>query len=119
MRWFRMAAIAEAISWTGLLIGMVFKYLVVFNEIGVKIFGPIHGVLFLLYVALAVICWRRQPWSVPVGVIAIVASVPPYGTVVFERWASRTGRLADAGTGAGTGTNPGSGAGSDTPLTAR
>lgn len=95
MRWFRIAAIAEAISWTGLLIGMVFKYLVVFNEIGVKIFGPIHGVLFLLYVALAVICWRRQPWSVPVGVISVLAGVPPYGTVVFERWASHTGRLTE------------------------
>ena len=93
VRWFRIAAIAEAISWTGLLIGMVFKYLVVFDEIGVKIFGPIHGVLFLAYVALAIAVWRREPWSAPVGVCAVLAGVPPYGSVVFERWASRTGRL--------------------------
>ncbi|MDT7667614.1 MAG: hypothetical protein QOC74_397, partial [Pseudonocardiales bacterium] len=33
--WFRIAAVAEAISWTGLLIGMVFKYLVVHNAAGV------------------------------------------------------------------------------------
>ncbi|WP_028925998.1 DUF3817 domain-containing protein [Pseudonocardia acaciae] len=93
VRWFRIAAVAEAISWTGLLIGMVFKYLVVFNEIGVKIFGPIHGVLFLAYVVLAVLVWRRQRWSVPVGVLSILAGVPPYGTVAFERWVTRTGRL--------------------------
>jgi integral membrane protein len=95
VRWFRMAAIAEAISWTGLLIGMLFKYVVVYNAMGVHVFGPIHGVLFLIYVGLAVRLWRRQPWSVPVGVLGVLAGVPPYGTVVFERWATRTGRLAE------------------------
>ena len=49
-RIFRAVAIAEACSWTGLLIGMVFKYLVVFDDVGVKIFGPIHGGLFVAYV---------------------------------------------------------------------
>jgi integral membrane protein len=97
VRWFRIAAVAEAISWTGLLIGMVFKYLIVFDQIGVKIFGPIHGVLFLAYVTLAVIAWRRRSWSAPVGVLAILAGVPPYGTVAFERWATRTGRLGASG----------------------
>jgi len=97
VRWFRVAAVAEAISWTGLLIGMVFKYLVVHDQIGVQIFGPIHGVLFLIYLTLSVLVWRRQPWSVPVGVLAVLAGIPPYGTVVFERWASRTGRLVGTG----------------------
>jgi len=103
--WFRIAAVAEAISWTGLLIGMVFKYLVVHDAAGVHLFGPIHGVLFLVYVALSIVVWRRQHWSTTVGVVAVLASIPPYGTIVFERWASHTGRLA--------------GAGSDTPLTAQ
>ena len=31
-RWFRYAAIAETISWAGLLIGMFFKYIVVKND---------------------------------------------------------------------------------------
>lgn len=91
--WFRIAAIAEAISWTGLLIGMVFKYLVVHDEIGVKIFGPIHGVLFLGYVALSIVVWRSRRWSSGVGLAALLSSIPPYGTIVFERWATRTGRL--------------------------
>jgi len=94
--WFRVAAVAEAISWTGLLIAMVFKYLVVHNAIGVHIFGPIHGLLFLAYVAISVVMWRRQPWSRPVGLLALLSSVPPYGTVAFERWTTRTGRLVDA-----------------------
>lgn len=96
VRWFRIAAIAEAVSWTGLLIGMVFKYLVVGNEIGVQIFGPVHGALFIAYVVLAVGVWRVRSWSSAVGVLAILAGIPPFGTVVFERWATRGGRLSSS-----------------------
>jgi hypothetical protein len=32
-------------------------------------------------------------WTTPTFVLALVASVPPFGTVLFERWATRTGRL--------------------------
>ncbi|MGH3747239.1 MAG: DUF3817 domain-containing protein, partial [Micromonosporaceae bacterium] len=46
---FRIAAVAEAVSWLGLLTGMFFKYVAVHDELGVKIFGPIHGALFLAY----------------------------------------------------------------------
>lgn len=93
---FRAVAIAEAISWAGLLVGMVFKYLVVGNDIGVTIFGPIHGGLFLLYLAVTV--WVRRPlrWNVRTTVLALLASVPPLATLLFERWASYTGRLAAA-----------------------
>ena len=90
---FRAVAIAEALSWTGLLIGMVFKYLVVGEEIGVKIFGPIHGGLFLLYLAVTLLVYRRLRWSAGTTTLAFIASVPPLGTLVFERWATRTGRL--------------------------
>jgi hypothetical protein len=41
-----------------------------------------------------VLNWRHQPWSTPVGVTALLAGIPPFGTVVFERWATRTGRLS-------------------------
>ena len=90
---FRAVAIAEALSWTGLLIGMVFKYLVVGDDIGVKIFGPIHGGLFLLYLAVTFLVRNRFAWSRASTVVALIASVPPLGTLVFERWASATGRL--------------------------
>lgn len=90
---FRTVAVAEALSWTGLLIGMVFKYLVVGDEIGVKIFGPIHGGLFLLYLAATVLVRRRLQWSTGTTVLALIASVPPLATLAFERWATRTGRL--------------------------
>src|SRR5215510_557772 len=85
---FRVVAVAEALSWTGLLIGMVFKYLVVGDELGVKIFGPIHGGLFLLYVAVTVLVRRQLRWSAGTTVLAFVAGVPPLATLVFERWAT-------------------------------
>jgi integral membrane protein len=44
----------EAATWVGLLIGMAFKYLPANgSEIGVKIFGPLHGAAFLLYLPIA------------------------------------------------------------------
>ncbi|MGQ0775542.1 MAG: DUF3817 domain-containing protein [Pseudonocardiales bacterium] len=90
---FRAVAIAEALSWTGLLVGMVFKYLVVGDDIGVKIFGPIHGGLFVLYVVVTMLVRRPLRWSIGTTVLALVASIPPLGTLLFERWATWTGRL--------------------------
>jgi integral membrane protein len=96
VRWFRVVAVAEAISWTGLLIGMVFKYLVVHNAIGVHIFGSVHGVLFLGYLWLTVLLWRHQPWPTSVGIWALVGGILPFGSIVFERRATRTHRLVEA-----------------------
>lgn len=92
---FRAVAIAEAISWAGLLVGMFFKYVVVETGVGVSIFGPIHGVIFLIYVVVALVTWPIMRWSTGVGVLALLAAIPPFGTWVFERWALRTGRLSD------------------------
>ncbi|AXB43738.1 DUF3817 domain-containing protein [Amycolatopsis albispora] len=90
---FRLLALAEAVSWAGLLIGMLFKYVVVGNEIGVKIFGPIHGVIFVGYVIVALLVRESLRWDARTTVLALVASIPPFGTVLFERWDARTGRL--------------------------
>lgn len=93
VRRFRIAAIAEAVSWCGLLAGMLLKYGPSENEIGVQVFGPIHGVLFLVYIAVAYVTWPAVRWPTRVGLIALLASIPPLGTVVFERWAARGGHL--------------------------
>ena len=89
----RVVAIAEAVSWLGLLIGMAFKYVLSDNEIGVKIFGPIHGTIFVLYVLTVLVVQKRLRWDRVTTGLALAASVPPFATVVFEIWAQRTGRL--------------------------
>jgi integral membrane protein len=95
-RVFRAVAIAEACSWAGLLIGMFFKYVVVFDDIGVTVFGPIHGALFVAYVLVSVLVARTFGWTLRTTLIALAASIPPLATLWFERWARRTGRLDEA-----------------------
>ena len=91
--WFRVIAIAEAISWAGLLIGMLFKYVLSDNEIGVQIFGPVHGAIFVAYVAITLVAGIRCRWTKPVILLGLLASIPPFATYAFEVWADRTGRL--------------------------
>jgi integral membrane protein len=86
-------AIAEAISWTGLLIGMLFKYVLSDNEAGVKLFGPIHGGIFVVYVVTVLVVRKPLRWSWPVTLAALAASVPPLFTWFFEIWAGHTGRI--------------------------
>lgn len=90
---FRIAAVAEAVSWVGLLIGMFVKYVPETTELGVKVFGPIHGGIFVAYVVVALLAARALKWSPATTVLALLASIPPLATIWFERWATRAGRL--------------------------
>lgn len=97
-RLFRVVAVAEGCSWIGLLVGMLFKYVVtgsdgVGDDVGVTVFGPVHGALFVAYVVVTLATARALRWDPRTLVIALVASVPPLATWAFERWARRTGRL--------------------------
>lgn len=86
---FRFAAVAEALSWLGLLIGMVFKYLVILDPIGVRVMGPVHGLFFVLYVVFTfeAMDHLRQPRRVLV--IGLLAAIPPFTTLWFEHWVLR------------------------------
>jgi integral membrane protein len=90
---FRVIAFVEALTWLGLLIGMYFKWIAETGEAGVKIFGPIHGGVFVLYLVLALLTARVQRWSFWTTVFALGASIPPFFTLWFEVWAKRSGRL--------------------------
>jgi integral membrane protein len=90
---FRIVAVAEACSWVGLLAGMFVKWVLQTSEIGVQIFGPIHGGIFVAYVVVTVATSRVLRWSPRTTVVALVCSVPPLATVWFERLATRNDRL--------------------------
>ncbi|GHE08793.1 hypothetical protein GCM10011381_10750 [Klenkia taihuensis] len=92
-RAFRVVALAEAVSWALLLAGMFVKWVLRTSELGVQVAGPIHGGVFVVYVVLAVLAWRVLRWDLRTAFLALVASIPPFATVWFERWAVRTGRL--------------------------
>jgi integral membrane protein len=90
---FRVVAIAEAVSWALLLAGMFVKWVLRASEVGVQLAGPVHGAVFVAYVAVTLVTWRVLRWSPGTALLALAASVPPFTTVWFERWAQRTGRL--------------------------
>lgn len=90
---FRTLAIAEAISWTLLLTGLVVRA-VADLPIAVTIGGGIHGFVFLAYGATAILVAKNQRWSAGPAVTAIVSAVVPYATIPTEIWLQRSGRLA-------------------------
>ena len=53
----------------------------------------VHGAVFVVYVAVSLLAWRVLRWDLRTAALALIASVPPFTTVWFERWAARTGRL--------------------------
>ena len=92
-RLFRAVAIAEAVSWALLLAGMFVKWVLRTSEVGVQLAGPVHGAVFVVFVGVTLLAWRVLRWRPETALLALIASVPPFATVWFERWARRTGRL--------------------------
>jgi len=92
-RLFRVVAFAEAVTWALLLAGMFVKWVLGTSEVGVQVAGPIHGAVFVGYVAVSFLAWRVLRWDLRTAALALIASVPPFTTIWFERWAARTGRL--------------------------
>lgn len=96
---FRTVAFAEAASWLLLLVAMIFKWIVQADpdagiEGGVPIAGPIHGAVFVAYVLMSFVAWRTFAWNLRTLAVALVASIPPFATVVFEVLADRRGLLS-------------------------
>lgn len=92
---FQAVAFAEAFTWAGLLVGMYFKHVAETSQVGVQIFGPLHGAMFLIYLLVTFTTKSVFGWNWKVLLLALVAAVPPFMTVVFERWALHKGLLGD------------------------
>jgi len=87
---FRLAAYAEAGGWTLLITGLGLKQFVLHgNNIPVLIAGQMHGTLFLVYIVACVVLYPSLRWSRAAALLAGIASVPPYGSLVFEYLANR------------------------------
>jgi integral membrane protein len=92
--WFRLIAFAEAVSWVGLLVGMYFKYVgSPRTEIGVKVFGPVHGGIFIAFVVAGLLTGIALKWRPGTWLLALLGSIVPLGSVIFLIWADRTGRM--------------------------
>lgn len=92
---FRGAARVEAVTWVGLLVGMGFKYLIADTDLGVRVFGPLHGLAFIAYVVAAALAARRYRWSWRLLLASLLVSIPPVFTWPFERYVAKRGHLND------------------------
>ncbi|MFF2053656.1 DUF3817 domain-containing protein [Leifsonia sp. NPDC058194] len=90
---YRILAVAEAVTWTLLIVGMLLKYVVGVGDWPVVVAGPIHGFVFITYAIAAALVGVNQRWRIPLIVLAVATAVVPYTTIPFDLWADRTGRL--------------------------
>ena len=89
LRLFRIVATAEAVTWTLLVVGMVLKYVTKTTELGVRVGGMLHGIVFIAYVLTCVALWVDQRWSPRTALTALASAIPPWLTLWFERRVER------------------------------
>lgn len=91
---FRIVAVAEAVTWAFLLLGMFFKYVTRTTEALVPPAGAVHGFVFLCFVVTVAFVWINQRWSLVTGLLGLASAVVPFATIPYERWIERRGQLA-------------------------
>ncbi|MFD4421217.1 DUF3817 domain-containing protein [Agromyces sp. NPDC058484] len=91
-RLFRTLALAEAVTWTILIVAMILKYAAGVDA-AVLVGGSIHGFVFLAYAFQAVLVGVNQRWSVGLIAFAVLTAIVPYATIPFELWLMGRGRL--------------------------
>jgi len=82
---FRKVALYEGLSLIILMgIAMPLKY--IWDQPGaVRVFGWIHGILFIVYIWILLKVWMDRDWPFKRATIAVIASLVPFGTIVFDR----------------------------------
>ncbi len=82
---FRSIALLEGISTLALyFFAMPMKYMAN-DPIYVKNIGMAHGILFMLYIAFAIILKSEQKWNSKTFAIVCLASIFPFGTFYIEK----------------------------------
>ncbi|OYN92386.1 DUF3817 domain-containing protein [Parenemella sanctibonifatiensis] len=92
-RLYRVLALAEVVTWTLLMAGMVLKYVLQATDALVRIGGGLHGFTFLSYCVTTVLVAVDQRWKLSHLAMGLGSAIVPYLTVPFERWALKKGLL--------------------------
>ncbi len=90
---YRSIAIAEAVTWTLLIAGMIMKYALKMGDWPVTVGGFVHGLVFIAYVTTAVLVGLNQRWPTKLIVGAAATAFVPYLTIPFDRWLESKERL--------------------------
>jgi len=85
VRNFKLVALIEA---TTFLLLLVASYVKRANDqpLGVEILGPIHGLLFIAYVVMALAVRESAGWSGKQTLLILLGAVLPFGGYVVDRW---------------------------------
>ena len=82
---FRILAFLEGVSYILLMtFGLYFKYQLN-NDTYVKLLGMPHGILFILYIVLALLLRKNENWNNIEFAIILFASLVPLGTFYIDR----------------------------------
>lgn len=95
MKAMRYIALAEATSFLALLVASFLKHQDK-GELGVSILGPIHGLLFIAYLVIALRLRPEQGWSNKVTFWILVGAVLPFGGYVVDWWLLRSSQESGA-----------------------
>jgi len=90
---YRSVAIAEAITWTLLIAGMILKYVFKVGDWPVSIGGFLHGLVFITYVMTAILVGVNQRWRKRQIVGAAATAIVPYLTIPFDKWLEKHHKL--------------------------
>lgn len=83
---FRLFAFAEVVGWTLLISAIIYrKFDLPLDDIFVSIAGTVHGLFFGLYFIFVIITARSMLWGPVRTSTALLAGMPPYTSLVFER----------------------------------
>lgn len=78
---FRIVALLEAVSFIALLAATIFHRVFDGSDAGISVLGPIHGILFLAYVLLALLIREEQGWTAGQTILVLVLSALPFGAL--------------------------------------
>lgn len=90
---FRALAVAELVTWTMLLVGMLMKYALGLGDLPVRIGGSVHGFVFLAYLVVTTVVAVNQRWSFGATALGWASAIVPYTTLPFEVGVARRGML--------------------------
>ena len=86
-------AIAEAITWTALIIGLILKAVQGIEQSLLTVIGGVHGFVFISYGATAILVAINQRWHFGIALLAVVAALLPYATIPLEIVQAKRGAL--------------------------
>jgi integral membrane protein len=83
---YRFFAILETVGWTLLISAIIYRRLGLPEADSVISFaGHLHGLGFVLYFLFVFLTARSMQWGIGRIAIAVVAGMPPFGSIVFEQ----------------------------------